>query len=155
MTHPTRNEVNIMQKILVCLDGSEISLRALAKAQEWATGELHLLHVGAISLLDITQTHLPMGGDDILPRQIQERLEKNGNEILSRAQASLNKAGLRVETHLELGHPGDLICQNAEQLGVDCVLVGSHGRNGLQRALLGSVSDFVVHHCKVPVMVIK
>ena len=144
-----------MQKVLVCLDGSEISQRALQQAQQWATGELHLLHVGPISLLDITQTHLPMGGDDVLPRQVQERLEKNGRLILDKAQDSVTKSGLTVKTHLELGHPGDLICQMAEQLGVDCVLVGSRGRNGLERAFLGSVSDFVVHHCLLPVVVIK
>ena len=144
-----------MDKVLVCLDGSEISHRALQKAVEWADTELHLVHIGPISLLDITQNHLPMGGDDLFPKQVQERLEKNGQRILDQSQDRVVKPGLKVIRHLELGHPGDKLCQLAEELKVDCVVIGSRGLNTLGRALLGSVSDFVVHNAQVPVVVVK
>ena len=143
-----------MQKVLVCLDGSEMSLRALHKAAQWAT-DLHLLHVGPISILDITQTHLPMGGDDVLPRQVEERLESKGRHILEVAVASLGQTPLKVETHLVLGHPGDQICELAKELEVDCVFISSRGHSALERVFLGSVSDYVVHHCQLPVLVIK
>ena len=144
-----------MQKVLVCLDGSEMSLRALHKAQQWASSELHLLHVGPISILDITQTHLPMGGDDLLPRQVEERLHSKGRHILDVALASLGQTPLKVETHLILGHPGDQICELAKELEVDCVVISSRGHSRVERVFLGSVSDYVVRHCQLPVLVIK
>lgn len=144
-----------MRKVLVCADGSKTGQRALEKAQEWAQSELHILHVGPISLLDITHYHLPMGGDDVLPRQVEERLETNGRRILDAARAAVQRADLKVETHLELGHPGDRICEVAEKLGVDTVVIGSRGHSMLEKVFLGSVSDYVVRHCSVPVVVVK
>lgn len=144
-----------MRKVLVCADGSAVSQRALEKAQQWAQSELHILHVGPISLLDIAQTHLPMGGDDVLPRQVEERLESNGRRILDSAEAAVTRTDLKVETHLVLGHPGDKICEIADQLGADTVVVGSRGHSKLEKMFLGSVSDYVVRHCAVPVVVVK
>jgi nucleotide-binding universal stress UspA family protein len=60
-----------------------------------------------------------------------------------------------VEHLIWTGEPGDAIVEAASAEGVDLIVVGSHGRSGLGRALLGSVSDFVVRHAPCPVMVVK
>ncbi len=142
-----------MKTTLVCLDGSEASLRAVDQAKQWTTGEIHLAHIGPISALDITLTHLPMGGDDILPRQLEERLVAKGEAVLASAQARLGETSAKVETHLSLGHPGEELCELAARLQVESVFVGSS--KGKFKFLMGSVSDYVVRHAQVPVIVVK
>lgn len=147
-----------MKKILVAVDGSEASIPALRKAAELAQaagGELVLLHVGPISMLDLAHPHVPMGGDDVLPSQVEERLQKRGEQILQAAQAAIAEYNVKVSTQMLLGHPGDAICEIAEELQPDFVVVGSRGQNKLQRMVLGSVSDYVVRHCGSPVIVVK
>jgi nucleotide-binding universal stress UspA family protein len=143
-----------MKSLLVCIDGSETSLRAVDQAKQWATAEIHLAYVGPISVLDITLTHLPMGGDDILPRQVEERLTLQGKAVLEGAQARLGETSAKVVTHLILGHPGEKLVELASQLHVDAIMVGS-SKPGKIKFLMGSVSDYVVRHAAVPVIVIK
>lgn len=144
-----------MKKVLVALDGSPSSLKALEKAQEWATKELHLLHVGPISLLDLAHTHAPMAGEDLFPKEIEQRLEANGRRILDEAAASIQRPDLVIKSHMFLGHPGDGICSLVDEEKYDCVFVGARGHGKLAKLFLGSVSDYVVHHCSVPVVVVR
>lgn len=147
-----------MKKVLVAVDGSEASAQALRKAAELAKSggaELFLLHVGAISALDLANPHVPMGGDDVLPSQIEQRLQKRGEDILQVAQQQISDLNLKVKTQMLLGHPGDAICEIADEEQPDFVVVGSRGQNKLQRMVLGSVSDYVVRHCGSPVIVVK
>lgn len=143
-----------MKSILVCLDGTETGLRAVDQAKLWTTSEIHLAYIGPISVLDIALTHLPMGGDDVLPKQIEERLVTQGKAVLAAAEARLGETSAKVETHLKLGHPGEELCELASQLNVDAIMVGS-SRPGKLKFLMGSVSDYVVRHAQVPVIVIK
>lgn len=144
-----------MKKILVAIDGSEASYKALTQAESWAQQELHLLHVGPISLLDLAQPRVSMLGEDILPKQIQERLEANGRKLLDDACGRVKRSDLKVETHLVLGHPGEAITLEAEEGNYDCVVVGSSGHGKVRKFFLGSVSDYVVRHCHRPVLVVR
>jgi nucleotide-binding universal stress UspA family protein len=56
---------------------------------------------------------------------------------------------------IEAGDPADVICRTAERLGSDVIVVGSHGRTGLGRLFLGSVSEHVVRHAPCPVLVVR
>lgn len=53
------------------------------------------------------------------------------------------------------GDPGAAICDVAEEIDADLVVVGNHGRNALARLVLGSTSTYVVHHCRRPVLVVR
>ena len=61
----------------------------------------------------------------------------------------------RVEQHVERGEPGAVLCERADALGADVVVVGSRGRGAIRRALLGSVSTYVVQHAPCPVLVVR
>jgi nucleotide-binding universal stress UspA family protein len=72
---------------------------------------------------------------------------------LERAAAAL--AGPRIDQRIEAGDVARTICSVASELGVDTIIVGSHGRGGLGRLLLGSVSEHVVRHAPCPVLVVR
>ena len=60
-----------------------------------------------------------------------------------------------VETYVERGAPGAVLCERAQALGADVVVVGSRGRGAIRRVLLGSVSSHVVHNAPCPVLVVR
>ncbi len=83
----------------------------------------------------------------------QERAirENRVGEVVGRAALR----GVPVEYLIWTGDPGDSIVEAAGAERADMIVVGSHGRSGLGRALLGSVSDYVVRHAPCPVMIVK
>jgi nucleotide-binding universal stress UspA family protein len=60
-----------------------------------------------------------------------------------------------VEQHVERGEPGAVLCERADALGATVVVVGSRGRGAIRRALLGSVSNYVVQNAPCPVLVVR
>ncbi len=73
-------------------------------------------------------------------------------ETLKEAVDKLGVTGAELE--VRLGDPGQISCDRAEELGAELIVVGSHGRTGLTRMLLGSVAERVVRlaHCQVLVV---
>jgi nucleotide-binding universal stress UspA family protein len=63
--------------------------------------------------------------------------------------------GAAAEAVVENGSPGPALCDAAERLGADVIVVGSRGRGAIKRALLGSVSTYVVHNATCPVLVVR
>jgi len=86
---------------------------------------------------------------------VQAEEVKSHQELTAEAEKDLRTWGLAVESRVELGDPRDLIVRAAESVGADLVVVGSHGRTGLPRLLMGSVASYVVSHAPCDVMVIK
>jgi nucleotide-binding universal stress UspA family protein len=72
---------------------------------------------------------------------------------LERTVAALDTA--TVETHVERGAPGAVLCELAAQLGADAIVVGSRGLGTIRRALLGSVSTYVVNNAPCAVVVVR
>jgi nucleotide-binding universal stress UspA family protein len=69
---------------------------------------------------------------------------------------SLRESGVReVEEHVEEGHPGEVISDMATQLDADMIVMGTHGRRGLERALMGSVAREVANTAAVPLLLVK
>ena len=64
-------------------------------------------------------------------------------------------AGIETEFIQDIGSPGPAICKLAKTRDADLIIVGSHGRTGLSEMLLGSVSNYVVHHAPCSVMVVR
>ena len=67
----------------------------------------------------------------------------------------VRQVGVDVGTHLIEGRPGEVIIREAERLGADLIVIGSHGQGALLDMILGSVSLCVVHHSHIPVCVVR
>lgn len=143
------------QRILVALDGSELAGALIPHAQEIASrtgAEVVLLRVVDSVTRVITMTTpagYPMPGD--LTVEIAEdtvRVQRaSATEQLEAIAGRLREAGISsVRALIAEGEPGLEIVAAAEELDCDLVLLATHGRGGLGRALLGSVTDHVTRH---------
>ncbi|MDN7023316.1 universal stress protein [Methanoculleus sp. FWC-SCC1] len=141
----------MVRKILIAVDGSEPAGRALAKAIEEAKvwgAELHALYVVESGLF----SSLPM--DNTL-EIMYSLLQKEGEDLLNESQEKSTAAGVSLNTHIRQGHAGSEIIALAEELAVDLILLGSHGKSEVDRLLLGSVTDYVVRHSSITTMVVR
>ena len=110
-----------------------------------APEEVHVLHV--LPFLIPAEPGVVWATVDDAHR-IQHALE-NLSEAVSRLQVG------NVELEVRLGDPGQVSCERAEELEAELIVVGSHGRTGLTRMLLGSVAERVVRLAHCPVLVVK
>ncbi|MDD3932964.1 MAG: universal stress protein [Methanoculleus sp.] len=141
----------MFRKILVAIDGSEPASRALEAALEEASvwnAKVHVVYVVESGLF----SSLPM--DNTL-EVIYSVLQKEGEEILESARKKADAAGISLTTHLRQGHAGSQIVSLAEELGIDLIVLGSYGKSGVDRLLLGSVTDYVVQNSPITTTVVR
>lgn len=137
-----------MEKILVPVDGSESSERALEKAIELANAlkaKLMFLYVANVNQLAV---------NSCLSAELLEAVNKAGDVVLTHAEERASD-GLETERVLETGSPAPVITDVAEEYGVDLIVMGSRGLGLVKGVLLGSVSQYVVENSKCAVMVVK
>lgn len=141
----------MFQKIVVAVDGSEISQKAfevaLSEAKMW-NAALHLVYVVETSRF----SSLPM---DNTMEVIYSLLEKEGRDIFEKSTARAATEGISIVTHLKDGHAGTEILALAKELGADLIIVGSRGKSGIDRLLLGSVSAHIVQNSTCTTMVVR
>jgi nucleotide-binding universal stress UspA family protein len=146
-------------KILVATDGSREATLATHSAAQLAHetySELHIIYVRPRSV-PLHPGHFlgPEVAEQRLQRE-QELLEQKAQRILDVQVKEIGAAGGSVaQTHLGIGKPAEEIVALGEELGAGLIVVGSRGRGGLRRALIGSVSDSVVRHAYCPVLVVR
>jgi nucleotide-binding universal stress UspA family protein len=150
-------------KVLVPLDGSEASERALPHAQGLADAfgaRVYLLQV--ISLSHEYEAFRGVGEENPtaveysmdLTRQITASRQTRAEEYLKAAAARLEENGTQVETSVRQGSTLENITHFVEENGIDLIVMSTHGRGGLQRFLVGSVTDRVIRSSHVPVLAI-
>lgn len=143
--------------ILVALDGSEASHRALIRAVDEAkawNAKIQATYVVETSLFSLLSTETAFETGNTV-EIIYRILEKEGEAVLERAKKYCADKGIEIITHLKQGHAGIEIISLAEQEKSDLIVVGSHGKSNIDRLLIGSVSSFVVTHSKVTTMVVR
>ena len=140
-----------MLKVLVPIDGSDNSLRALERAatmlRDRAPFTVHVLNVQP-----------PLGGDVttfVGSATVKDFHREEGDKALAAARALVDRLGVPHEFHITVGPAGESIAGFAKQLGVDLIIMGTRGLGGLEGALLGSVSTEVIRHAEVPVTLVK
>ncbi len=146
-------------KILLATDGSREATLAAHSAAQLANetySELHIVYVRPRSV-PLHPGHFlgPEVAEQRHQRE-QELLEREAQRILDAQVEEIEAAGVSVaQTHVGIGKPAEEIVALGEELGAGLIVVGSRGRGGLRRALIGSVSDSVVRHAHCPVLVVR
>ncbi len=142
------------KQILVPVDGSQAALAALRHAVEVARAfraDLFVVHV-----IDI-QPFLGAGADSAIGQaEYLSAANANAEGALHAALAIAEAAGVPCESATVEGHAAEEgILQAAGTSGADLIVMGSHGRRGIEKLLLGSVAQRVLQDARVPVMVVR
>jgi nucleotide-binding universal stress UspA family protein len=139
-------------KILLPVDGSDVSLEAVRVAIRLAKEGLATSAVLANVQEAATLYELVVAHD---PAVIEQVSAAAGAHTLQAAEGLLMKAGIPYETEIASGDPAHTIVDILERYGCDMVIMGASGMSTLRGALLGSVSNEVLHSANVPVMIVK
>jgi nucleotide-binding universal stress UspA family protein len=140
-------------KILLATDGSEeadLAARTAIDLAESTGSELHLIYVERLpTFMDGPGT---IGYDHLLYDEHKEQAREVLRKLVRRIQVS---GGAVAEAHLRMGAVADNVVGLAEDLGVGLIVMGSRGHSGIRRALMVSVSDYVVQHAHCPVLIVR
>jgi nucleotide-binding universal stress UspA family protein len=152
-------------RILLATDGSGESELAAGTAVDLARMSDSELHVGyvldrapspALLFPEATDPEGVEMPDPALAENLERRAEQRGRQLLdAEAERVRSVGGTVAEAHLVMGDAAREIVHLAEDLGAGLVVMGSRGRGGMRRALMGSVSDSVVRHAHCPVLVVR
>lgn len=144
------------QRILIAVDGSDVSNHALREAIALAQSlhaALRIVHV-------VDEITLNWEGEYVDLPEIMESFRESGRRVVENAQNLAREAGMEPEAKLleiqTFGHRiSDLIVEEAKDWPADLIVIGTHGRRGLHDVLLGSVSDGVARRATVPVLLVR
>jgi nucleotide-binding universal stress UspA family protein len=149
-------------RILVAIDGSECSMVAVRSVAQrsWPAGsQIRLISVVPL-LVPLAET-IPLAPVYYPSPEVTDTLQKEARgqaeEAVARARQILTEAGVKpIEIEpLPVGDPKQVILDQAENWGADLIVVGSHGHRGVDRLMLGSVSEAVAMHAHCSVEVIR
>lgn len=155
VAHPAEEA---FRRVLVGFDGSPCS----RYAAEW----LRRLPLPADTVVRLV-TVVPSAGDiaratRMVPLPLAEdavtadhEIREEARERLQEAVVPFEQAGQGVEAHLRSGHGALGLLQEAEEWGADLIVVGTHGTSGIERFLLGSVSEYLLRHAPCSVLVVR
>jgi nucleotide-binding universal stress UspA family protein len=141
----------VYKKILVPLDGSPFAEEVLPQAEALAKSEgaeIILLRV-AVPPARYIFAHNPAVGNSFI-----KMIEKEAKDYMKAEVSKLQNEGIKVTGVTRDGIAPDTILEVAEEINADVIAMSTHGRAGVQRWLMGSVSEKVVHHAHIPVMLI-
>jgi nucleotide-binding universal stress UspA family protein len=142
-------------KVLIGIDDSPHSKAALefARRMRWPLNTSFIV-LSAAPVEVVAYTMIETGGPGVMQEVQQERVIEH-EELAARVERELRSAGLTTVGMVERGDPRDVLVRVAEREHADLVIVGSHGRTGLSKLLMGSVASHVVAHAPCAVMVVK
>ena len=144
------------ERILVPVDGSATSNAGLDEAIELAR-----LTKGRLRLIHSVEQQLYLAGVEGmagLTADVSALLTQGGEKILAACKARVDAAGVPVETHLFdnfFGRISDLVAEDAVTWRADLIVVGTHGRRGIRRAMLGSDAEQILRNAPVPVLLVR
>ena len=136
------------RRILVALDGSEVSESILPQVEELASNLK-----ASISILRVAYAHVFPGAD---ATNAEIAVTREAEDYVQTIKERLEAKGFSVDTHVRYGEAAREIMDHAEdeEYGIDFIMMATHGRSGVGRWLLGSVAEKVVRHSAKPVFLI-
>lgn len=140
------------RQIIIATDGSETANEAADFGIEMVGCSGAKIY--AVYVIDTTPYRsVPL--DKIWSDKVLEEFEKEGREATSYIEKIGKDAGVEVEVRVLRGNPAEKIVTFAEDNNIDMIIMGSLGKSGYERVLLGSVSEKVIRHAKIPVLVVR
>lgn len=139
-----------LKKILVPVDGSKSSEKAYRYGLKLAApfeAEIILLYV-----VDVNESIYPIFRVGIDQAQFAN-VKQEGEALVKRLAGEAENTP--VKTMVEIGLPGSAICQYAKDLEADMIVMGNSGKGAVSSFVMGSVSQYVIHHTKSPVLIVK
>jgi nucleotide-binding universal stress UspA family protein len=133
----------LLKRILIPLDGSATSERALIQARRLLRPDAEVILVHVIESLAL---------DAVLQATQLPRLRAEASQVISRSADSLRSAGIRVRTQVREGLAWEQIVEAAMGEGASLIAMTTHGRTGLSRWVLGSVAEKVIRTSPIPVL---
>ena len=140
------------KKILFPTDFSDVATKAVMYIRQLkgaGAQEVILLHV-----IDENELLILSKAPDQYPK-IMEELKKDVAGGMAAVAAELESEGFKVKPEVKTGNPFKLIMETAEKEKVSIIVLGSHGKSNIAELLMGSVSENVIRHAKVPLLVIS
>lgn len=141
-----------MPKLIVAVDGSESSMRAVTHAAKLAA------HGAADTQIHLVNVQHPMHGSVstfISGTQIQDLHQEEGMKALAQARSYLDTQNVPYEYHVFVGDPAETVSQYAAESSCDQIIVGTRGMSNLSSMLVGSVANKIIQQANVPVTLVK
>lgn len=149
-------------KMLVCVDGSKQSMKAVEEAVKIAGG----CNINDVSIIHVCESKLDWQAiphEGSVSKEDMERIQNyihqcdydNNQKVLLEAKDIFANNNIEAKTIFKEGHPAQTIADTANEEGYDMVVIGSRGLGGLKQLFLGSVSNAVIHEVKSNVVVVK
>ncbi len=144
----------MFKHILVAVDGSECAAKALDAAASLA--KALGAQCTACTVVDIIRaaSSMTIASADVVQTYF-EALREDAKHVLQQAAERARAAGVSIDTQIVEGYPAEDIVAFGKKCNADLIVMGSHGRTGIQRLLLGSVAEAVVRSAPVPVLVVR
>jgi nucleotide-binding universal stress UspA family protein len=139
-----------IDRLLVAFDGTPLARKALEHALEtYPEVEITALHV-------VDYVEESYGAEALIgSEELRKRANDRSASLLASAKETAADRGREISTATRVGKPARQIVAYAEEHGVDTIVIGSHGRSLVARAILGSVAETVVRRAPTPVVVVR
>lgn len=135
------------KKILVAFDGSRYSNKAVKEAIDLATiSGAELFVVTAVDVTDEFESQAP---------GLTDKMTEKAKKLLDKVTKKISAANIKISGEVHVGDPFDVIVNTAKKKRADLIVMGSHGRTGIVRLLMGSVAARVIGHAPCNVLVVK
>ncbi|XP_067683993.1 universal stress protein YxiE-like [Haliotis asinina] len=143
------------RNVVLAMDGSNHSMYAF----DWYLENIHKAHDHVI-IVHCPEYHAVMQAPMVLAdvtavSEIMAEEEKKIKALLNNFGEKLRSAGIGGKVKSVGGQPGEVVVRVAEEEGASLIITGTRGNGTIRRTLMGSVSDFIVHHSHVPVLVCR
>jgi nucleotide-binding universal stress UspA family protein len=138
--------------VLVAVDGSHAALHALDTVFTFANELQHDPEIHCVSVVDYIELPASLGE---APSSAPDLLADEAETALAVAAERAARNEKRIRSHIERGPAVDTILTLAREIHADVIAVGTHGRKGLQRAVLGSTCEAILRRSEIPVLAVR
>ena len=142
----------MFDRILLPTDGSDAAKPAIEMALNLADVHGATLHVLVIVNQPVSVSGVGEGFSGL--DNLMDRLEERGEQATDTIAKEANERGVETTGAVRRGNPHDDILNYANEQNIDLIVMATHGRTGVKRALLGSVTEDVVRHSEIPVLTV-